>query len=123
MNIHRLATTTPEAPARQLETALSDLSRAVEDVHAIAARVQHLQAAILREQSRRLRHEGEGGRLAYRVAEISEQTGLSEDTVRRAIDRGELVARRVGGVLVVLAGELQRWLEGLETVRGGGDLR
>ena len=115
-------TPSPTASTRaQLETALADLSRAVQDVTAISFTVQHLQAQLLREQSAERRNQqGQGGRLAYRVAEIAEATGMSEDTVRRAIDRAELPARRVAGVLVALVADVVEWLERGELVRAEG---
>ena len=112
-------TPSPTASTRaQLEAALADLSRAVQDVTAISFTVQHLQAQLLREQSEERRNQQtQGGRLAYRVAEIAEATGMSEDTIRRAIDRAELPAHRVGGVLVAMVADVVEWLERGELVR------
>lgn len=57
-------------------------------------------------------------RLAYRIEEVAKLIGVSEMSVRRAIDRGDLQAvsmdRRANtGVRLVRASDLEAWLEDL----------
>lgn len=63
-------------------------------------------------------------RLAYSLEQAAEATGLSADTIRRAIhsERHKLKAKRSGvdkhglpaGKYVILHADLMEWLEGLE---------
>ena len=57
-------------------------------------------------------------RLTYSIADARRATGLSDDTIRRAIQNGELPALRPGtgkqGKIVVLRKSLLAWLERLE---------
>lgn len=57
-------------------------------------------------------------RIAYSVAEVAEMIGASPDLVRGLIDRGELVARRIGRRVVIPASEVTRLL-GPEVRRAG----
>lgn len=59
--------------------------------------------------------------LAYDKRQAAEACGLSEDTIKRAINSGALKAKRSAtnkdgdgvGKYIVLASELNRWLESL----------
>ncbi len=52
--------------------------------------------------------------VAYSIADVARRTGASETAVRRWIERGYLPARRLGKRrLLVLRGDLERYLEGL----------
>ena len=67
-------------------------------------------------------------RLAYSRKEAAEACGVSEDTIRRAINSGALRAKRTNGQsakaasnkerpagrYIITAKDLQAWLEGLE---------
>ena len=55
-------------------------------------------------------------RLTYLVAEVASLTGLSADTIRRPISRGNLKAVRVARRIVVPAGALAAFLEQAEEV-------
>ena len=52
-------------------------------------------------------------RTAFSIPEVCKQVGLCRDTVYRAIGRGDLVARKLGKRTIVLASDLQRFLETL----------
>lgn len=60
-------------------------------------------------------------KLSYNMAEAVAATGLSEKTIKRAIARGDLVARKSDrdddgnpkGVYVIQAKALEAWLDGL----------
>jgi excisionase family DNA binding protein len=53
-------------------------------------------------------------RLAYRVAEAAQATGLGERTIWRAIATGELPAVKHGRATLILAATLETWLRGQE---------
>jgi excisionase family DNA binding protein len=59
------------------------------------------------------------GRAAFSIAEVMLQSGLGRDTVYKAIHAGQLPARKVGRRTIVLATDLQRYLESLP--RFGGE--
>lgn len=52
-------------------------------------------------------------RMAYEIAEAAEVSATSEKTVRIAIAKGELEARKLGRKYLILARDLRRWLNGL----------
>ena len=52
-------------------------------------------------------------RAAYSIAEVMTQSGLGRDTIYKAIHEGRLKARKLGRRTVVLAGDLQAFLEAL----------
>lgn len=58
-------------------------------------------------------------RLAYSIVEAAAATGYSTDTIRRAIRNNDLTARYANSKPVILAGELQSWLESLPTEAPG----
>lgn len=49
--------------------------------------------------------------VAYSRREVAELTSLSFETVRRAINRGDLPAKKVGRRVLVLAKDLDAWLD------------
>ncbi len=51
------------------------------------------------------------------VPVIEDQTGLSKNTLRRAIARGELKVHRFGRAVKVSAEDLARWLESKRAAR------
>ncbi len=53
-----------------------------------------------------------GERLTVSVAEASKLLAISERSVRRAIESGELPSKRVGNRVLLPVPELQRWLCG-----------
>jgi excisionase family DNA binding protein len=53
-------------------------------------------------------------KLAYRIPEVSEETGLSPADIYRAIRDGELVARKRGRATLVLRDDLVAFLSALE---------
>lgn len=70
-----------------------------------------------RNQIRRMQEQGQrrDGKLAYRISEVAKLTGISEASVVRAIDRGELRAVKLNAATdtsarLILAADLERWL-------------
>ena len=53
------------------------------------------------------------GRAAYSIAEVIALSGLGRDTIYKAIHQGQLKARKLGRRTVVLASDLQAFLESL----------
>jgi excisionase family DNA binding protein len=58
-------------------------------------------------------------RAAYSIAEVMAQSGLGRDTIYKAIRAGRLPARKLGRRTVVLATDMQRFLESLPLMDGG----
>ena len=56
---------------------------------------------------------GREGRLAYSIHEACAVTNLGRDALYRAINGGQLVARKLGKRTVVTAHELERFLHSL----------
>lgn len=52
-------------------------------------------------------------KLAYSISEAAEAIGQSTDTIRRAIAKGDLSVKYPNSKPVVLARELESWLESL----------
>jgi excisionase family DNA binding protein len=52
-------------------------------------------------------------RLAYSVDEVTRISGLGRSTVYEAIGAGHLIARKAGRRTVILAVDLNRWLDNL----------
>ena len=52
-------------------------------------------------------------RTAYSVAEVMAQSGLGRDTIYKEIHKGQLKARKSGRRTIVLASDLQAFLEAL----------
>ena len=50
------------------------------------------------------------------VRNVSDSTGLSELTIRKAISAGQLTAKRVGKSIRVRPVDLDLWVESLENV-------
>jgi excisionase family DNA binding protein len=57
------------------------------------------------------------GRVAYSVAEVMKLAGLGHDTIYKQIHAGHLKARKVGRRTVVLASDLQTFLESLPVMK------
>jgi excisionase family DNA binding protein len=55
-------------------------------------------------------------RAAYSIAETLALTGLGRDKLYKVIREGKLTARKCGRRTVVLASDLQRFLEDLPTI-------
>ena len=54
------------------------------------------------------------GKLAYSLKEAALQAGdSSTKTLRRQIDTGHLIAKRIGTKIVILRSDLEAWLESL----------
>ena len=97
------------ARLHEVETAYHDAVAAVRAALNEEARVQ---ARLVRQSDR------QDGRMAYRVAEVAKLTGISEASVVRAIERGELRAVKLNrdtdtSARLILAADLERWLAGL----------
>lgn len=58
----------------------------------------------------------ESGRVTYSITEVMLLTGLGRDTVYKRIHAGQLRARKCGRRTLVLASDLQRFLEALPTL-------
>jgi hypothetical protein len=56
-------------------------------------------------------------RLAYRYAEAAEAAGVSENTVRRAIDKGTLTPRYISDHPVIDVDDLREWIKTAPTER------
>jgi excisionase family DNA binding protein len=56
-------------------------------------------------------------KIAYRTAEAAAATGLSRDTILRAVHAGKLDAKKVGtgprAAYLITADALQRWIDSL----------
>lgn len=50
-------------------------------------------------------------KIAWSLAEISEATGLSQGFLRNEVRRGNLLTKRFGRRVLVMDGELRRYLE------------
>ena len=57
-------------------------------------------------------------RVAYSVAETMALSGLGRDTIYKAIHAGRLPARKMGRRTIVLASDLQAFLESLPVMDG-----
>lgn len=57
-------------------------------------------------------------KLAYSVAEAARQVGISRTRMYEIYNSGDIAFTRIGGRVVVLATELQRWLSDQPTTRG-----
>lgn len=53
------------------------------------------------------------GRLALTRAEVCESVGISESTLRRVIQSGDLVERRLGSKRLIRVADLEAWLDSL----------
>ena len=71
------------------------------------------------DKSTAVRSLDEGLPRGWRVREIAESLGLAPSSVYRAIDRGELIAVRVGQALLVLESDLDAFLEARRTAKNG----
>ena len=54
-----------------------------------------------------------GWKLAYRLEEAAEATGLSRETLYRRIAEGKLTAKKDGRLTVIEADEIRRYLSAL----------
>jgi excisionase family DNA binding protein len=59
-------------------------------------------------------------RTAMSVAQVARETSLSRGTIYNALRRRDLVGRKVGKRLVILAEDFDRWLSSLPTAKIGG---
>ena len=55
-------------------------------------------------------------RTAFSIAEVLAQTGLGRDKLYKIINEQKLVARKCGRRTIVLASDLERFLESLPTI-------
>lgn len=53
------------------------------------------------------------GRLALTRSEVCESVGISESTLRRVIQSGDLVERRLGAKRLIRVADLEAWLGSL----------
>jgi excisionase family DNA binding protein len=88
--------------------------------HRAVAAVRVAVYELSRSQTRHVRQTEQrcDSRLAYRISEAAKLTGISESSVVRAIERGELRAVKLNrdtdtSARLILAGDLERWLAGL----------
>jgi len=54
-------------------------------------------------------------RVAYSLTEASEATSLGRSTIEEAVSKGRLPARKFGARTLILASDLQAFLESLPT--------
>jgi excisionase family DNA binding protein len=57
--------------------------------------------------------------LALTIPEVARRLGKTELSVRRAVERGQLPSRRWGRRIIVLASELEQFLQQLPPPSGG----
>ena len=50
------------------------------------------------------------------IAQAAQDTGLSQDTIRQAVLKGEIPAKRVGRRIILKVAELEKWIDRLEDV-------
>lgn len=50
------------------------------------------------------------------IAQAAQDTGLSQDTIRQAVLKGDLPAKRVGRRIIVKVSDLTKWIDQLEDV-------
>ena len=62
---------------------------------------------------------GREGRLAFSINEVCVVTNLGRDTIYRAINRGRLVARKVGKRTIINRRDLERFLRSLPQAGNG----
>jgi excisionase family DNA binding protein len=55
-------------------------------------------------------------RAAFSIAEVLAQTGIGRDKLYKLINSGSLTARKIGRRTVILATDLQAFLEALPTI-------
>ena len=51
--------------------------------------------------------------MAYKISEVCDMARVGRTTVNEAIQRGELVARKRGKSVIILADDFRKWIEGL----------
>ena len=54
--------------------------------------------------------------LTRTIAQAAQDTGLSQDTIRQAVLKGDLPAKRVGRRIIVKVADLTKWIDQLEDV-------
>ena len=103
-----------------LDAAFAELHEAEMAYHRAVAAVRVAVHELTRSQARHVRQteQRRDSRLAYRISEAAKLTGISESSVVRAIERGELRAVKLNrdtdnSARLILAGDLERWLAGL----------
>ncbi|WP_138417962.1 helix-turn-helix domain-containing protein [Sinomonas gamaensis] len=57
-------------------------------------------------------------KLAYTYEQAAEAVGVSSRTLRRFVERGDLAAKYINSKPVILASELEAWLESLPSEPG-----
>lgn len=60
------------------------------------------------------------GKLAYRIEEAADATGLGRTTLYRRIKAGRLTARKDGKLTLILREDLQAYLDGLPAIAEAG---
>jgi Helix-turn-helix domain len=58
-----------------------------------------------------------GAKLVYSIPDVMAATDAGRTTVYRAIQSGELVARKRGRRTIILADDLRRWLNSLKPLK------
>ena len=53
---------------------------------------------------------------AYTISQTAQVSALSRSEIYRAINRGDLIARKRGKRTLILAQDLQRWLDSLPVI-------
>lgn len=110
---------TPIAGRRDLEAVhLADL---IEERRNLRQRLADVDAQIDVMMARRTApkpSQGQRGQMAYRLPKVAELLDVSTAVVKREIAAGNLPSSLIGGCRVVLAGEIDRYLERLPAVRG-----
>lgn len=54
--------------------------------------------------------------LTRTIAQAAQDTGLSQDTIRQAVLKGDLPAKRAGRRILVKVADLEKWIDQLEDV-------
>jgi excisionase family DNA binding protein len=56
--------------------------------------------------------------ISLSIRQAADATGLSEATIRKAINSEKLLAKRIGVKIIIRVNDLETWVESLEDARG-----
>ena len=109
-----VATDRAATPADRRRAARERVTRLFAELQSALAELHAAELETGRDREPVRRASGDGNRMAYRVPEVAKLIGVSVEHVTRAIERRELKAVHMGSALLVLAGDLERYLASLD---------